>query len=72
MLFDMPPFQVSDDVMAFADKVDCVMIIAAAERTKMSELDACERELAGVTNVLGVVLNKCRYEVEDNSFDYYG
>lgn len=72
MMFDMPPFQVSDDVMAFADKVDCVMIIAAAERTKMSELDACERELAGVTNVLGVVLNKCRYEVEDNSFDYYG
>lgn len=72
MMFDMPPFQVSDDVMAFADKVDCVMIIAAAERTKMSELDACERELANVTNVLGVVLNKCRYEVQDNSFDYYG
>jgi len=72
MMFDMPPFQVSDDVMAFADKVDCMMIVAAAERTKMSELDACEREVSNVSNVLGVVLNKCRYEAEDNAFEYYG
>ena len=71
MMFDMPPYQVSDDVMSFADKVDCVMIIAAAEYTKMSELDACERELANVTNVLGVVLNKCRYDTNDGSSDYY-
>ncbi len=72
MMFDMPPCQVSDDVMAFADKVDCVMIVAAAEKTKISELDACEREIANVTNVLGVVLNKCRYEAPDNAYEYYG
>lgn len=72
MIFDMPPFQVSDDVMAFADKIDCVMIIAAAERTKISELDACEREVANVSNVLGVVLNKCRYESDENTAEYYG
>ena len=68
MVFDMPPFQVSDDMMAFADKVDCVLILAAAEKTKMAELDVCEREISGVTNVLGVVLNKCRF----TSKDYYG
>ena len=72
MLFDMPPFQISDDMMAFADKVDCVMIVAAAEKTKMPELDACEREIANVTNVLGVVLNKCRYEAVDSQYEYYG
>ena len=72
MMFDMPPLQVSDDVMAFADKVDCVMIIAAAEHTKMAELDACEREVADVTNVLGVVLNMCRYETEEKVYEYYG
>ena len=72
MMFDMPPFQVSDDMMAFADKVDCVMIVAAAERTKMPELDACEREIANVTNVLGIVLNKCRYANSETSYDYYG
>jgi Mrp family chromosome partitioning ATPase len=71
MLFDMPPFQVSDDMMAFADKVDCVLIIAAAERTKMAELDACEREISNVTNVLGVVLNKCRYETPESKYEYY-
>lgn len=72
MMFDMPPLQVSDDMMAFGDKVDCVLIIAAAEQTKMDELDNCERELANVTNVLGVVLNKCRYEATDASYKYYG
>jgi Mrp family chromosome partitioning ATPase len=72
MMFDMPPFQVGDDMMAFADKVDCVMIVAAAERTKMPELDACEREIANVTNVLGIVLNKCRYGGTESSYEYYG
>lgn len=72
MMFDMPPFQVSDDMMAFADKVDCVMIVAAAEKTKMPELDACEREISNVTNVLGIVLNKCRYTSSESSYDYYG
>ena len=71
MIFDMPPFQVSDDMMAFADKVDCVLIVAAAERTKIEELDACEREIASVTNVLGVVLNKCRYEAPESKYEYY-
>lgn len=71
MIFDMLPFQVSDDMMAFADKVDCVLIIAAAERTKMAELDACEREISNVTNVLGVVLNKCRYEAPESKYEYY-
>lgn len=72
MMFDMPPFQVSDDMMAFADKVDCVMIVAAAERTKMADLDLCEREISNVTNVLGIVLNKSRYGASENSYDYYG
>lgn len=72
MMFDMPPLQVSDDMMAFGDKVDCVLIIAAAEHTKMAELDICERELANVTNVLGIVLNMCRYEAPDASYKYYG
>lgn len=72
IMFDMPPFQISDDMMAFAGKVDCVMIVAAAEKTKMPELDACEREIANVTNVLGIVLNKCRYAAAETSYEYYG
>lgn len=71
-IFDLPPLFASDDTMAVAGKMDCVLIIAAAESTKIKEVDRCERELAAQTNVLGVVLNKCRYVEEENyGYDYY-
>jgi Mrp family chromosome partitioning ATPase len=61
MIFDMPPLLVGDDTLAFLDHVDCVLLVAAAELTTIEEVDSCERELAARTNVLGVILNKCRY-----------
>lgn len=71
-IFDMPPMFVSDDAMAVMGQMDCVLIIAAAEATKVKEIDRCERELATQTNILGVVVNKCRY-VEDEGYGYdYG
>ncbi|MEL7299508.1 MAG: CpsD/CapB family tyrosine-protein kinase [Pseudomonadota bacterium] len=60
MIFDMPPVLANDDVIAFTKHVDCVLIIAAADATTSDEVDRCERELAAMTNVLGVVLNKSR------------
>ena len=71
IVFDMPPFEVSDDAIAFADKVDCILIVAAAEMTSVAQIDLCEREFATRTNVLGIVLNKCRYTGADQSYDYY-
>ena len=70
MLFDMPPMFVSDDVMAFLGHVDAVLLIAGAETTTIKEIDACERDLAAQTNVMGVVLNKCNYMGQGHS--YYG
>lgn len=61
MIFDLPPIFAGDDTMAFLDQVDCVLLIAEAEKTTISEIDRCEQELAARTNVLGVMLNKCRY-----------
>jgi capsular exopolysaccharide synthesis family protein len=61
MIFDLPPIFAGDDTMAFMDQVDCVMLIAEAEKTTIDEIDKCEQELAARTNVLGVMLNKCRY-----------
>jgi Mrp family chromosome partitioning ATPase len=69
MLFDMPPMAVSDDAMAFLGYVDCVILLGAAGQTTVKQIDACERDIATQTNVMGVVLNKCRY-LEDNE-DYY-
>ncbi|PZQ94882.1 MAG: hypothetical protein DI533_21100 [Cereibacter sphaeroides] len=71
MIFDLPPTHVGDDVMAFMHRVDCVLIVAAAGTTTIDEVDHCERELAAQTNVLGVVLNKCRYLERRHSYNYY-
>ena len=71
MIFDMPPMLVSDDMMAFARHVDCVLLVAGAESTTVKEIDICETDLASQTNVMGVVLNKCRYMGPEYGYGYY-
>ncbi|MCB6180105.1 CpsD/CapB family tyrosine-protein kinase [Rhodobacter sp. Har01] len=70
MLFDTPPMLAADDMLAFVSKVDCVLLVAAAESTSIAEIDRCERELSEQTNVLGVVLNKCRYTEPSYGYGY--
>jgi len=71
-VFDMPPLGVGDDVIGFLANVDCALIVAAAGMTSIDEIDACEREVAERTGVLGVVLNKCRFEPRQSGYgDYY-
>ena len=55
ILYDLPPMLQSDDVMAFLPHLDCVLLIAAAERSRLDEVDKCEQELSEQTQVLGVV-----------------
>lgn len=64
VLYDLPPMLVSDDVLAFLPNVDSVLLIAGAENSTIDEVDICEQQLAEKTNVLGVVLNGCRYPSE--------
>jgi Mrp family chromosome partitioning ATPase len=71
MLFDMPPMMTGDDTMAFLNRVDAVLLIAAAEQSTIKQIDACERDIASQTNVMGVILNKCRYTDPDNAYGYY-
>lgn len=71
VLCDMPPMLLADDMLAFATHVDCVLLLAAAETTSIDDLDICERELSAHTNVLGVVLNKCRYTDPSYGYGYY-
>lgn len=61
MIFDMPPMLGNDDVIAFLDQIDCVLLIAAAEKTTCDEIEKCRTAIAARSNFLGVVLNKCRY-----------
>lgn len=70
--FDISPLNVSDDNIAFLQNVDCAVIIAAAEATPMKQIDNAERQVADLTNILGIVLNKCRYTSEADGYqDYY-
>ena len=69
MLFDLPPLLASDDALAFMKRVDAVLLVAAAELTTIKQIDACERDLAAQTSVMGVVLNKCRY-MEERDYGY--
>lgn len=61
MLFDMPPLRASDDNFGFLQNVDCALLMASAEKTTMSQIDVAERQVAELTNVMGIVLNRCRY-----------
>lgn len=70
MIFDLPPMLVTDDARAFLKNVDCALIVARADQTRLGQLDVCEREVGEHTNVLGVVLNNCRHVNEDE--EYYG
>ena len=61
VLLDAPPMLATDDLLAILPQVDAVILVAAAEISTMAELDACERDLGVETNVVGIVLNRCRY-----------
>lgn len=70
MLFDLPPVLVSDEARAFLKLVDAAVIVAGAEQSTVSEVDECEREVAGYTQVAGIVLNKCRHMTEGYGYSY--
>jgi len=69
IVFDMPPMMAGDDTLAFLDQVDGALIIAAADETPINQIEQCGKDLAAHTQVLGVVLNKCRFS---DSGDLYG
>lgn len=71
MIFDMPPLLGSDDTHAFLPQVDCVLLVAAAEKTTIEQIDAAEKDLADHLPVLGVVLNKCRYTDKEYGYGTY-
>ncbi|MFZ1663477.1 MAG: CpsD/CapB family tyrosine-protein kinase [Paracoccaceae bacterium] len=69
-IFDMSPMLASDDNVGFLGNVDCALLVAAAESTTLQNIDVCEKELAQLTHVLGVVLNKCRYNDTSAGYGY--
>jgi protein-tyrosine kinase len=61
ILLDLPPLLAGDDVLAFLPNADCTLLVVGAGLTTIAQVRRCEQELAGETNMLGMVLNKCRH-----------
>ena len=70
LIFDMPPLLVGDDNFGFLENADAALIVAAAESTPMTRIDTAERQVAELTEVMGIVLNKCRYPDRNQAYDY--
>ena len=67
IILDMPPVMVSDDVLAFASRVDSFLLVASQGLTSRRTL-ANAKEVLSELNVLGVVLNR---STERNDSPYY-
>ena len=68
IVLDLPPMLLSDDVIALAPQLDCVLLVAAIRLSKVSEVEDCIRHLQP-SQLLRVVANKA---TEANAqYNYY-
>lgn len=72
LLLDLPPLLAADDSYGLLKLVDCALLVVAAEETPMSQIDLAERQIAELTSVMGVVLNKCRIASDAYAYEYAG
>ena len=68
-IFDMPPVLVSDDVLAFVEYVDAVLVVVAQGITDRRALEKA-MELLGDSELLGVVLNRSSHIVGNTGYSY--
>ncbi len=67
IVFDMPPLLASDDVLAFAPRVDSFLLVVSQGQTARRTLGNA-KEMLSEMNVMGVVLNR---STERNDSPYY-
>jgi len=66
ILFDAPPIHVSNDAIALAPKVDGVIIVIKAEKTRWEVAQNVRQRIeSGKGNILGVVLNERRFYIPE-------
>ena len=70
VLIDLPPLLIGQDNYGFLENADCALIVVSAESTPMTRIDTAERQVAELTEVMGIVLNKCRYSDRTSGYDY--
>ena len=69
VIVDLPPMLSSDDVIAVLPQLDCVLLVAAVGRSKVSEIEECNRHLESA-HVVRLVLNKVP-QLNTQYYSYY-
>ena len=64
IIYNLPALLDSDDCLGLLPLMEASLLVVGAEQSKVADVDVCERELQERTQLLGVVLNKCRYPAE--------
>jgi capsular exopolysaccharide synthesis family protein len=71
ILVDSPPLTVSPDALALASKVDGVVLVVEAEKTKWRTARYVREQIERVGgNILGIVFNKRRYYIPQAIYKY--
>jgi capsular exopolysaccharide synthesis family protein len=71
VLIDSPPLTVSPDALAIASKVDGVILVVEAEKTKWRTAKHARAQIERVGgNILGTVFNKRRYYIPQFIYKY--
>jgi Mrp family chromosome partitioning ATPase len=66
MLIDSPPVTTSTDGLAISSKVDGVVLVVEAERTRLPVVESArDRIKRSGGNILGIVLNKRRFHIPE-------
>lgn len=71
VLIDSPPLTVSPDALALASKVDGVVLVVEAEKTKWRTARHVKERIERVGgNILGIVFNKRRYYIPQSIYKH--
>lgn len=71
VLIDSAPLTASPDGLAIASKVDGVILVVEAEKTRWQTVKQAKESISRVGgNILGVVLNKRRYYIPQSIYKY--
>jgi len=70
LLYDMPPLTLSDDVLVFSPRIDCVLDVVAVGVTERAALER-SREILSELNVIGTALNRSTAQDDAGNYYYY-
>jgi protein-tyrosine kinase len=70
IILDLPPLLTGDDVIALLPRIDCLLLVAAVDKSTVAELEECNKHLQSA-QVLRLILNKVPGLSKKYYYPYY-